>query len=418
MREPLSLYIHIPFCVKKCLYCDFLSFPDTDYVRQKQYTDALCTEMEAYRLEAKKYLVDTIFIGGGTPSSMKEGLIARIFQKLREIWKLEELPEITIECNPGTVNRDKLEEYIACGINRLSFGLQSADNEELKRIGRIHNYEQFVANYQLARETGFRNINVDLMSALPGQTLASYGKTLAKVLEFCPEHISAYSLIVEEGTPLAQSKELLAMLPNENQDRAMYQYTKKILRSMGYERYEISNYSLPGYECRHNIGYWTGRNYLGLGLGAASCYQGKRFHNLMDMRRYIEYGNSITEVDKEKPAYNFSADYDMDKQETAEQIDMRRLPDRLREEIQDHTRKDQMEEFMYLGMRMICGVSEEVFQERFGCSMDSVYGDVIRKHMEEGLLRRQDGRIFLTDQGLDVSNYVFADFLLDAEQDD
>lgn len=404
MREPLSLYIHIPFCVKKCLYCDFLSFPDTDYVRQKQYTDALCAEMEAYRLEAKKYLVDTIFIGGGTPSSMKEGLIARIFQKLREIWELEELSEITIECNPGTVNRDKLEEYIACGINRLSFGLQSADNEELKRIGRIHNYEQFVANYQLARETGFKNINVDLMSALPGQTLASYGKTLAKVLELRPEHISAYSLIVEEGTPLALSRELLAMLPNENQDRAMYQYTKKILRGMGYERYEISNYSLPGYDCRHNIGYWTGRNYLGLGLGAASCYQGKRFHNLTDMDRYMTGTGSNARQDGIEP-------------EAMGEYMTRRLPDRLREEIQDHTRKDQMEEFMYLGMRMICGVSEEEFQDRFGCSMDSVYGAVIRKHMEEGLLRRQEGRVFLTDQGLDVSNYVFADFLLDTEQE-
>lgn len=400
MREPLSLYIHIPFCVKKCLYCDFLSFADMDYVTQKQYTDALCSEMEAYRLEAKKYLVDTIFIGGGTPSSMKEGLIARIFQKLQEIWELEELPEITIECNPGTVNRDKLEEYIACGINRLSFGLQSADNEELKRIGRIHNYEQFVANYQLARETGFRNINVDLMSALPGQTLASYGKTLAKVLELRPEHISAYSLIVEEGTPLAQSKELLMMLPNENQDRAMYQYTKKILHSMGYERYEISNYSLPGYECRHNIGYWTDREYLGLGLGASSCYQGKRFHNVTDRKRYmIDTGSDAEYNNKEQVALGTQ--------------ELRRLPYLLREDVQMHTGKDRIEEFMYLGMRMIRGVSEEEFRERFGRTVDEIYGDVIQKHMEEGLLIRRDGRICLTDRGLDVSNYVFADFIMD-----
>ena len=400
MREPLSLYIHIPFCVKKCLYCDFLSFADMDYVTQKQYTDALCSEMEVYRLEAKKYLVDTIFIGGGTPSSMKEGLIARIFQKLQEIWELEELPEITIECNPGTVNRDKLEEYIACGINRLSFGLQSADNEELKRIGRIHNYEQFVANYQLARETGFRNINVDLMSALPGQTLASYGKTLAKVLELRPEHISAYSLIVEEGTPLAQSKELLMMLPNENQDRAMYQYTKKILHSMGYERYEISNYSLPGYECRHNIGYWTDREYLGLGLGASSCYQGKRFHNVTDRKRYmIDTGSD--------------AEYNNKEQAALENRELQRLPYLLREDVQLHTEKDQIEEFMYLGMRMIRGVSEEEFRERFGRTVDEIYGDVIQKHMEEGLLIRRDGRICLTDRGLDVSNYVFADFIMD-----
>lgn len=425
MKEPLSLYIHIPFCVRKCLYCDFLSFPDMDYTVQKQYVNALLAEMEAYRREAEDYLVTTIFVGGGTPSALKEGLMARIFQGLQEIWRLAEQPEITIECNPGTVNREKLEEYQACGINRISFGLQSANNEELKKIGRIHNYEQFVANYHLAREVGFRNINVDLMSALPGQTMASYGRTLAKVLELRPEHISAYSLIVEEGTPLAESKELLETLPNENQDRAMYQYTKKILHSMGYERYEISNYSLPGYECRHNIGYWTGRSYLGLGLNASSDYQNQRFCNRKDLEAYLRCCNkqdfrdaqADTAHDHKGIKYHVE-DLDSDCTMTGSEYEeggTDRLLESIRIDVSKMTQKDRMEEFMYLGLRLIKGVSEEEFRQRFDCDMNEIYGDVIRKHIAEGLLERRAGRLCLTDRGLDVSNYVFADFLLDTD---
>ena len=204
MKPDISLYIHIPFCVSKCRYCDFLSFPSCAEGEQVRYMEALMQEIEAYRELAQDYKVTTLFLGGGTPSILKEGLVEQLFHKLYSVWQISEDAEITLEANPGTLTREKLAEYRTCGINRLSIGLQSSRNDELKKLGRIHNYEQFVANYQLAREMGFRNINVDIMAALPGQNLHSYGWTLARVTALKPEHISAYSLIVEEGTPLAE----------------------------------------------------------------------------------------------------------------------------------------------------------------------------------------------------------------------
>lgn len=397
MKEQLSLYIHIPFCMQKCLYCDFLSFPKPTLEQQKKYLAALLREMDTYREAARGYRVTSVFVGGGTPSCLPEGMIAVIFQHLHEIWTLEPDAEITIECNPGTLTREKLTEYRACGVNRLSIGLQSAENEELKRIGRIHNYEQFVANYMLAREVGYQNINVDIMSALPGQDIASYGKTLVKVLDLQPEHISAYSLIVEEGTPLSASEELQAMLPTPQQDRRMYQYTKKVLESIGYERYEFSNYAKAGYECRHNLGYWTGASYLGLGLGAASDYEGMRFHNVTGMEQYIH----ILNQEAQEP------------QEHDKTIADRQLWNSLREEVVPDTLKSRMEEFMFLGLRLTKGVSEDDFYHQFGYSMDEIYGAVIQKYTAQGLLTRNQTHLALTDAGIDVSNYILADFLLD-----
>ncbi len=386
MKQPLEIYIHIPFCAKKCLYCDFLSFPEISAKQQKDYVSALLCEMDGYLEEAKNYCVTSIFVGGGTPSLLQEGMIETMFRHIYEIWEVDPHAEITIECNAGTLNRSKLQEYRACGVNRLSLGLQSADNEELKRIGRIHNYEQFVANYCLARDIGFRNINIDVMFALPGQNLASYGRTLAKVIDLQPEHISAYSLIVEEGTVLSESEELLAMLPTEQQDRAMYRYTGKILSSMGYEQYEISNYAKSGYECRHNLGYWTGSPYLGLGLAAASYYEGKRFRNKNDLKYYIQF---LSEPENNR--------------------------EQLREEVILVSEKNRMEEFMFLGLRLTRGVSKEEFYHRFGYRMDEVYGNVINKHMEQGLLAQEGQRVFFTAAGVNVSNYVMADFLLEDE---
>ena len=382
----ISLYIHIPFCMKKCIYCDFLSFADCSLSEQRSYVETLMQEIDCYRELAKEYQVISIFIGGGTPSMLQEGLVEQLFRKLYSVWNIAEEAEITIECNPGTLTARKLAEYRTCGINRLSLGLQSADNRELKQLGRIHNYEQFVANYQLAREAGFRNVNVDIMAALPGQSQASYGRSLSKVLELKPEHISIYSLMVEEGTVLARSQELLEQLPGEQTERNMYHYTKTIMKGMGYERYEISNYAKPGYACRHNRVYWTGGEYLGLGLGASSYWNGIRFSNTSDWNEYL---------------------YEWEKDDIT-RIRKNQIPDTL---------ESRMEEFMFLGLRMMEGVSKTEFENRFHRSMEEIYGRVIHTYVEQGFLTWKQERLRLTEQGIDVSNYIMADFLLDAGSD-
>lgn len=382
MRQPVSLYFHIPFCVKKCHYCDFLSFPGCSLSRQAEYVDAMIRELHAYREVAEDYQVKTIFLGGGTPSLLEEELVERLFHELYSVWRVDPDAEITIEANPGTLSREKLLCYHALGINRLSIGLQSTVEQELKTIGRIHNYEQFLANYYLAREVGFTNINIDIMSALPGQTLISYGRTLERILKLQPEHISSYSLILEEGTDFWENEEIEKALPSEQAERIMYHYTKKCLQSAGYERYEISNYAKAGYACRHNQVYWTGGTYLGMGLGAASYWNGMRFSNSSDMGEYITNCKQgmITENRKDVIAV---------------------------------TKKNQMEEYMFLGLRLMAGVSVSEFERRFGVPMEQVYGLVIRSYTEQGLLKTERDRLMLTELGIDVSNSVMADFLLD-----
>lgn len=384
MKKGISLYLHIPFCVRKCRYCDFLSVSDCSYTMQKEYLRGLQAELRAWREMAESYQVKSVFLGGGTPSVLAEGWMEELFHTLYEIWRMAPQVEITIEANPGTLTRKKLIEYRTCGINRLSLGLQSAVNQELASLGRIHTYEQFLANYQLAREEGFRNINVDLMSALPGQNLHVYGKSLARVVQLEPEHISAYSLIIEPGTPFAEDEEILKQLPSEETERRMYHYAKKILQSFGYERYEISNYAKPGYACYHNQVYWTGGEYLGLGLGAASYWNGMRFHNTENFEKYL----------REMQRGDIAA---------------------IREEIIPDTKKSRMEEYMFLGLRMMQGVSAAVFEKRFGKSMEEQYGGVIGKYMEQGCLTWAGEWLRLTERGIDVSNLVMADFLLDAE---
>ena len=316
----LEIYIHIPFCVKKCDYCDFLSAP-ADLETKEKYVEALINEIKLNKNKMSEYVVDTVFIGGGTPSLLEENQISKIMSVLRDNCNMSENPEITIECNPGTITESKLLEYKKSGINRISFGLQSANDEELKSIGRIHNYAGFLESYNLARKCGFDNINVDLMSALPGQTLKSYEETLNKVVRLEPEHISAYSLIVEENTLMydrvkkAQIKGI-NILPDEESERKMYYLTNNILRSNGYRKYEISNYSKPGKECKHNIGYWQRKEYLGFGIGAASLYKENRYNNISDINKYIEVltnnikENSINNVGKNGRIYVFRASND------------------------------------------------------------------------------------------------------------
>ena len=361
----LELYIHIPFCVKKCLYCDFLSAPSSEEERQ-EYVTGLCRQIRNYCGLAKAYHVVSIFVGGGTPSILDKEQLLGIFDAVRDTFTVDGDAEITIEVNPGTVTEEKLKAYLKAGINRLSIGLQSAENEELRLLGRIHTYEDFLSTYGLAREMGFRNINVDLMSAIPKQTVEGWERTLRKVVRLRPEHISAYSLIIEEGTPFYERYGKGGHgdeLPGEEEERRMYWRTARLLEEYGYRRYEISNYALPGYECRHNLGYWNRTEYLGIGTGAAS---------LMDNRRW-NYG--------EEPA-GLSV-------------------------------REQMEEFMFLGLRMTCGVSNVRFVQEFGVHIESIYGEIIRKLSEEGLLLQDGAAIRLSDWGMDVSNYVMSKFLLD-----
>ena len=380
MKKELELYLHIPFCVSKCKYCDFLSAPSGEEQRQI-YVERLCRRIRYWSdvIHNYGYEIVSIFVGGGTPSILTEAQITQVFEAVYESFPIREDAEITLEMNPGTDVKDKLPVYRKLGINRLSMGLQSADNKELKCLGRIHTYEDFRQVYQWAREAGFTNVNVDLMSAIPGQTLESYVDTLRKVADLEPEHISAYSLIIEEGTPFCErygEGRHAEELPDEDTERQMYVRTREILEDYGYHRYEISNYAKDGYECRHNLGYWDRKEYLGLGAGASS---------LMDHIRWKEpehIGPSTGLVLEE------------------------------REDFTRLSRKDEMEEFMFLGLRKIKGVSEQDFYKSFKVSMDEEYKDNIENLIKEGLLVREEDRIRLTDRGIDLSNYALSQFLL------
>ena len=380
-RRPLELYIHIPFCVRKCLYCDFLSAPSDETVREA-YLEALLAEIRGRAEEYRAYSVISLFVGGGTPSVMEGEQLERLLHAVREAYHMEADAEVTVEVNPGTVDAGKLSCYRRAGVNRLSIGLQSANNEELRKIGRIHTWEQFVITWKLARQAGFSNMNVDIMSALPGQTPESYRTTLEKVLALNPppEHISAYSLIIEEGTPFFERYEKGKLdLPDEDVDRELYHETKRILAKNGYERYEISNYAKEGFACRHNCGYWRRADYVGFGLGAASLVENVRFRNGSVLQAYLEN------------------------------------PLACREEIQVLSREEQMEEFMFLGLRLTEGVWAEQFEENFGSKLTDIYGRVIEKNVRDELLSwdgPDEKRLFLTDKGLDLSNYVMAQFLM------
>lgn len=394
-KEELSLYIHIPFCVRKCGYCDFLSAPADEKARDR-YVQALLMEIERYRgTETADRKIKTLYIGGGTPSILSVDQLDCIMQKIKCTFNFYDDIEASMEMNPGTASKEKCRALYQMGINRLSIGLQSTNDKELKTLGRIHSYEDFLNTYTWCREAGFQNINVDLMAALPYQTVESYTTGLRKIIRLAPEHISAYSLILEEGTPFYQKYNSGCYpLPDEEQERLMYRETEQILAQAGYERYEISNYAKKGYACRHNLVYWQGGDYLGLGLGSSSYMDGVRFHNTTDFNTYVNQGAYVED----------------------------------REELSVQAK---MEEFMFLGLRVMAGVSGTEFEKRFGKTMEDVYGDVLRKHEEEGLLqieRKEDRKeaaaaepakgktniekVMLTTKGVDVSNYVFADFLL------
>ena len=408
--KKMVIYIHIPFCIQKCHYCDFLSAPCDAGIRER-YVECLIREIEYYGewygMRGRNIPVTSIFFGGGTPSILESNQIQSIMDKLKTTYSIEENAEITTECNPGTVTEEKLSGYRVAGINRLSIGLQSANNAELKSIGRIHTYEQFLNSYDMARNCGFKNINVDLMSALPGQTLESYRNTIEKVLDVKPEHISAYSLILEEGTPLYERIEQLEEqkmptgLPDEDTEREMYYMTERMLKDAGYERYEISNYARTGYECKHNTAYWRRDDYLGMGIGAASCIYDVRMKNITDIGAYMDIYEKIDTRDdvlqKDVSERNIMEDNALDKDET----------DVLSDE-------DKMEEFMFLGLRMMRGISKKEFERQFNVKYDMVYGAVTAKLIKEGLIEVSDDNdsLWLTPLGIDVSNMVLSQFIV------
>ena len=364
MKE-LELYVHIPFCIRKCAYCDFLSAPAGKEV-QEAYVDQLLKEIRGSGRAFLGYRVRSIFFGGGTPSILETDRLCRILVLLKQEFACSEDMEVTVEANPGTVSEEKLAGYLEAGVNRLSFGLQSADDRELAVLGRIHTWDQFLAGYRAARKAGFRNINIDLMSALPGQTAESYRRTLEKVMALKPEHLSVYSLMIEEGTPFyEQYGTHPELLPSEDEDRRMYHDTKKILASGGYDRYEISNYAKPGYECRHNLGYWERIEYRGYGLGAASLFNQVRYTNQTELSEYLK-GNT----------------------------------EGTREVL---TGQAVREEYFFLGLRKTDGVLPGAYAAH--------YEERIRKLISQQLLEEKDGRIRLTDRGIDVSNHVLVQFL-------
>ena len=439
--KSISIYIHIPFCVKKCQYCDFLSAP-ADSRAQEVYLRALKQEIREQAARYREYEVQTVFIGGGTPTAVPCENLCEVLKTVFSFYRMNPHAEISMEANPGTVTKEALLSYRKAGINRISIGLQSADDVELKLLGRIHTYRDFQQTYRWAQEAGFTNINLDIMSALPGQSVENYKKTLETVLSLKPQHISAYSLIVEEGTPFyekygQESEKLQATgekqpdLPSEEEEREMYALTEKLLAAAGYHRYEISNYALPGRECRHNLVYWKRGNYVGFGLGAASMVENVRFENIREMQEYLaeyagmpdaepvfaEVAQGDAQVLPNEQEFSLREDtHSENEQELSLREDTHSENEQelsIRENVHLLSLQEQMEETMFLGLRLTEGVSKTEFHRQFGVSMEQIYGEVIRKNTAKGLLIDEAGYIRLTREGMDLSNYVMAQFLLD-----
>ena len=369
---PNGLYIHIPFCVRKCRYCDFISFANS-----QEYADAY---IDALRKEAAQYTgmeFDTVFIGGGTPSVLRANQLERLFDITNSTFKIAPETEFSIEVNPGTLDADKIAAIVNGGVNRVSIGVQSFDDNELAAIGRIHTAAQAIRAVEEIHSAGIKNINVDLMTSIPKQSSQSLRKSLETAVSLPVTHISAYSLILEEGTPLYDDYENgKLILPDDDEDRDNFDMLLEFLKNHGFERYEISNFARAGFECRHNIKYWECREYVGLGLAAHSYLDKKRFYNTSDLNKYLRG--------------EFRA-----------------------EDILQLDRADLFSEFMMMGLRMTRGVSEAEFLSRFGEKIETIYGKQLEKFINSGLMAHENGRYFLTARGLDVSNGVMCEFILD-----
>lgn len=374
MKE-MSLYIHIPFCKQKCLYCDFPSYAGKESLIN-EYIRALNEEILR---KCSKYKIASIFVGGGTPSYLNEINLESLLKTINLLDFKDEF-EFTIECNPGTLNEEKLALMKNYNVNRISMGLQTTNDNILKEIGRIHSFEEFKKNYNQARKAGFENINVDLMFGLPNQNMKDWKVSLEDVMSLEPDHISAYSLIIEEGTcfyNLYNNDKL--NIPNEEEERSMYLFTKGFLKDYGYNQYEISNYAKANKECFHNKVYWKCNEYLGLGISASSFVDEKRFKNIDDIKIYIEKINNNEDVT---------------------------------EEIHVNNINDDMEEFMFMGLRMIEGINLKIFKKRFGKDVFDIYDEVIKNNIKKGLLVVDSEKLYLSEKGIELSNYVMSDFIL------
>ena len=375
MKE-IGIYIHIPFCIKKCEYCDFVSYCNKEkYV--PQYINALKKEIK--NNINKEYKITTIYIGGGTPSSIEENYIADIIETIKLNMNDENLKEfknveVTIEVNPGTVTEKKLKTYKEIGINRLSIGLQETHDELLKSIGRIHTYEEFLKTYNLARKIGFNNINVDLIIALPNQTIQDIKENLEKIIKLNPEHISVYSLILEEGTPFYNKyNENKIKLPDEELERNMYWYVKNTLENNGYMHYEISNFSKKGFESKHNMNCWNQEEYLGFGVAAHSYNNKTRYSNTNSIEEYIKGSNKIIH--------------------------------------EKQTLEDMQKEYMLLGLRKIKGINIQKFKNKFAQNPIFIFKEQLSKLVDEELIVIDGNEIKLTNKGLDLANIVWEEFV-------
>ena len=371
--KTLGLYVHIPFCRSKCLYCDFCSFPRQNEDKMVEYANALCRDLQKHAPLCREYVVDTVFLGGGTPTTLPAHLLEEVMGEIYKNYHVAPDAEITAECNPVTGERELFARMRAAGINRLSIGLQSAHEKELKALGRLHNFDIFATCFADARAAGFDNISVDVMSGIPFQTPESRRETLQKVLALFPEHISSYDLIIEEGTPFARRIDTL-QLPDEEATRQMYLEGIDFLRENGYAQYEISNFARPGYESRHNLKYWNCDEYLGFGVAAHSDFGGARFGNSRDIEEYIR-GSDITEE--------------------------KTVPDKA----------ERMGEYVMLRFRLCEGVDGSLFESRFGVAFEETYGKKLAPFVKSGLVRCEDGRYYLTQEGMLVSNAILSEIL-------
>lgn len=381
-KNEIGVYIHIPFCMKKCFYCDFVSYANKEDMIEK-YIKALEKEIKIKAEENKLLKINTIYIGGGTPSFIDSKHIVYIINAIKESFNVKENAEITIEVNPGTVTKNKLEDYIKCGINRISIGLQTTNNELLKQIGRIHTYEQFLETYNLIRMVGFNNINVDLMLALPNQTIKDLEDSLNKVIMLKPEHISVYSLILEEKTKLYDLVESGKLeLLDESIERNMYWKVKNILEQNGYKHYEISNFAKQGYESKHNLNCWNQEEYLGMGVAAHSYLNSKRYSNTENLEQYI---NKLLEEEG--------------------------IKNDIVTVHEEQTLEDKQKEYMLLGLRKIEGVKISDFKNKFVQNPIYIFRKELDKLVKEDLIQVEDNNIKLTKKGLDLANLVFEEFV-------
>ena len=393
----IGLYIHIPFCKHKCYYCDFISFEKKENEIER-YVQALKKEIILVKKENKileDTIINTIYIGGGTPSYINEKYIEEILNLLKSKFNFSKEIEITIEVNPGTVSKEKFELYKKCGINRISMGLQSCDEKVLKTIARIHNYETFLNCYEMARNAGFKNINVDLMLGIPNQTIESLKDSLEKVIKLSPEHISIYSLILEENTKMYDMvlNGRLKML-DENLERDMYWNSKDILEKAGYKQYEISNFAKDGLESKHNLNCWNQCEYVGFGVAAHSYFNQVRFSNVDDLESYIKNMNEVYNQKYEKDTKN-------------SEIDSKRNV--LINEKQDE--EMQMKEFMLLGLRKIDGIKISDFKQKFSENPIYYFRKELEKLTNQKLIEIDENEIHLTKMGIDFANIAWSEFI-------